>query len=647
MPRLLLPLSAIAMGLTFAPPLQAISSTPILVTASRFQTSINSASVNSTIITAAQIKASNVTTLSQLLELQGGVQVTNLFGITGTKSSADLGGFGATANQNTLILLNGRRLNDIDLSGANLATIPLNSIARIEIIHGSSAVLYGDNATAGVINIVTKNGFEQPRTQFNAGVGSFNTQQLDLGYGRPTGSDSAIFIGASGLRSDGYRDQSDFTQQSLNAELSRTTDDFNYGFRFNGNYEDQTLPGALDEQTYQNNPRAATTTNEWASQNRNALEAYLDADLYAIELTTSHKFQEANLFGKTETDLSSWSATPRLTLSGGGHDVITGLDVYYSALDSRADFGAPNTNTSATTRTSYALYISDSYSLGRRSSISAGLRRQWADVGIDNNNLTTLDTTNNSRRDNVSAWDIGLSHQFNKEISGYIRWADSFRFAVLDEMWSYFDGTSTLLKPQTGHHIEAGTRIVVTKKDHFDVNLFEMALNQEIGFDSVNYKNINFTDPTRHRGLNLNLRHQVNDLWLTTLGYGWRAATFSAGNNAGKTIPEVPKHKLSLGNSFEIGYHSQLNVDLVYTGRRYFGNDFDNAAKQMPSHTRINLGYSYTLKSWTARFSINNLTDKKTADSGYYSAFNDSYSYYPLPGRAFYLTLSTEFYNGR
>ncbi len=642
MPRSLLPISAIAIGLTFAPPLQAVSSTPILVTASRFQTSINSASVNNTIITAAQIKASNVTTLSQLLELQGGAQVTDLFGITGAKSSADLGGFGATASQNTLILLNGRRLNDIDPSGANLTNIPLNSIARVEIIHGSSAVLYGDNATAGAINIVTKNGFEQPRTQFNAGVGSFNTQQLDLGYGRPIGNDSAIFIGASSLRSDGYRDQSDVDQKSINAELSRNSDDFNYGFRFSGNYEDQALPGALDELSYQNNPRAATTTNERFSQNRNALEAYLDADLYAIELTTSHKHQESNLF---QSDLSSWSATPRMTLAGGDHEIIAGLDVYYSALDSRADFGVPNS--SATTRTSYALYFSDSYTLWRSSNISIGLRRQWADVGIDNNNLSTLVTTNSSQRDNVSAWDIGLSHQFNKEISAYVRWADSFRFAVLDEMWSYFDGASTLLKPQTGHHVEAGSRVVMSKKDHFDINLFEMALNQEIDFDSVNNKNINFTDPTRHRGLNLNLRHQVNDLWLTTLGYGWRTASFSTGSNAGKTIPEVPRHKLSLSNRVELSYHSQLNVDLVYTGRRYFGSDFDNAAKQMPSHTRVNLGYSYTLKSWTARFSINNLADKKTADSGYYDASNNSYSYYPLPGRAYYLTVSTEFYNGR
>jgi iron complex outermembrane receptor protein len=136
---------------------------------------------SSTVITAEEIAHSPSNNLPDILGQVPGVQLTTLYGIpaNGAKTSVDLRGFGAFATANTLILINGRRLNDIDMAQVDLSTIPLNSIERIEITRGNSgAVLYGDNAVGGVINIVTKTGVGGPPVAIRgeAGVGSFNTR---------------------------------------------------------------------------------------------------------------------------------------------------------------------------------------------------------------------------------------------------------------------------------------------------------------------------------------------------------------------------------------------------------------------------------------------------------------------------------------
>src|SRR4029453_5994211 len=80
--------------------------------------------------------------LPEIIAQVPGVQLQSLYGgVNGAKTSVDLRGFGAFATNNTLFLLNGRRLNDVDKAGFDLSTIPLNSIERIEITRGNSGAV--------------------------------------------------------------------------------------------------------------------------------------------------------------------------------------------------------------------------------------------------------------------------------------------------------------------------------------------------------------------------------------------------------------------------------------------------------------------------------------------------------------------------
>ena len=127
----------------------------MVVTASRLG-DISTLPASISIITADDIKRSPANTLPELLSEHVGVSTNSLFS-HGSSATVGLRSFGETATQNTLILLDGRRLNDIDLSSINYAAIAIDNIERIEITRGSGGVLYRDGATTGTINIITKN----------------------------------------------------------------------------------------------------------------------------------------------------------------------------------------------------------------------------------------------------------------------------------------------------------------------------------------------------------------------------------------------------------------------------------------------------------------------------------------------------------
>src|SRR5471032_1893505 len=107
------------------PPDKNVALPPIDVSSSRLGTGIVGTSTS--IITAEEIARSPGESLQEVIGREAGIQTSSFYGgVNGAGTTIDMRGFGASAVSNTLVLINGRRLNDIDMANVNFAAIPRN-----------------------------------------------------------------------------------------------------------------------------------------------------------------------------------------------------------------------------------------------------------------------------------------------------------------------------------------------------------------------------------------------------------------------------------------------------------------------------------------------------------------------------------------
>lgn len=183
--------------------------------------SLRRAPAVATVITAEDIKAIGATDLDEVLETVPGIHVSHsannyapLFVIRGVY---------AQLNPQTLVLQNGIPLTTLQQGnrGGFWGAYPVENIARIEVIRGPGSALYGADAYAGVINIITKSAKDISGTQAGVRLGSFNTHSVWAQHG---GSIGPLEVSAS-VRSgatDGFKEIVSADAQTRNDRLFPT-----------------------------------------------------------------------------------------------------------------------------------------------------------------------------------------------------------------------------------------------------------------------------------------------------------------------------------------------------------------------------------------------------------------------------------------
>jgi iron complex outermembrane receptor protein len=587
----------------------------------------------------------------------------------------DMRGFGASAPSNVLVLVNGRRFNDFDLQGFDFAAIPLNSIDRVEITRGNAgAVLYGDGAVGGVINIVTKSGANvPPSARIDGAFGSFNYRQGSFSANTSAGPFSTSISGAK-TDSDGYRMNNKLRQRGLVGDVRYTTDQGSAFFNIVADDQKLGLPGGrlvtLTSSELITDRRGTSTPLDFGNKQGQNYTAGVTRTLapgaeLIVDGSIRHKAQQSEFFfagvpfSGIDSDLTTWSVTPRLKLDGGvaGMPVkmLTGFDLYNTAYRSNRgqDLISPPIHVYNIHQTTAAVYGNATVGVTPNTDLTAGGRYQ-------RNTISARDTLNPNAPGNFGdapglpldksegqyAAQAGFEHRFNQIFAAFGHVAHSFRVANADERVasSPFGISSNFdLRTQTSRELEAGIRAHSGPVD-FQSSVYDMILNHEIFFSPATFINTNL-DPTHRYGVENLATWRVTDTLKLKGGVTYTRAVFRDGPFAGKDVPLVSRWTGNAGVSWNI-WDKFVVYDAVvrYSGPRRFDNDSANFQPLIPGHTVVDMriGGQYQQVYWSV--SVQNIFNVMYYDYGIASTTTfGTFNAYPQPGRTYLARLGVVF----
>ena len=644
----------------------------VVVTASRFTTPLSDAPIGMTVIDRDQIAASTASNLAELLGQQVSVQVRDNFG--SPDRQIDLRGFGMTGDQNTLILLDGRRLNENELASARLSAIPLASIERIEILRGSGSVLYGGGATGGTIHIITRASAntsanapsETSQSSVGLVAGSLDTRELRASTG--ASHDRVRFqADVSALDTDNWRDNNALRQRNAGGELRTLFDRGFLAVRLGAESQQLGLPGARRLDLFKSDPRGTSKPKDHVQREdyRLALAGAWRASSLEFEAELVHREgqvksafldYESGLWNNYSVrDRRTLSFTPRLrsNWSTGGihHETVVGLDTeswrYVTRRASSAEMlDSPSVWTSAASQQSQGLYVQHLAALAQGLSLTAGLRRQRIDDEVREfgNEVPSLSVQGAHW---VTASSIGVRQPLGEGLDVYARGGRSFRIATVDEL-TYLSSSDPprLLVPQTSTDREIGLQWREVGSA-VRLSVFRNDLNHEIHYYAPAFSNVNLP-PTQRAGIELEGTFQPMPQLDLSAGLTRLEARFRGGEAGGvpvtgREVPLVPRLSLKVAAVWRPLEGTRLSLAARHTGRQRFDNDQANEFEAMPPYTLVDIKASQRLGRWLAALKVGNLLDRRYFDYGILGGFPASPSVYPQGGRSVMFSLERGF----
>lgn len=579
--------------LAAAEPEPAVRQPEVVVTASRRAQSVDQVLSAVTVLTRADIEASQAPDLIDLLGRQAGIDISRTGG-PGSVSTVFLRG--ANSNQ-TLILIDGVRVNATGQGLFDLAQLPPEQIERIEIVRGPRAALWGSDAIGGVIQIFTRDR-RGPEAAVRAGR-----------YGR---AEAAAGFGLDGERGHlgltaGYRRLEGFSATDPTA-FGHDPDDDGYRQRHASLRGEAEFGGqTLDLAVFGSDADVEFDQGRSDAQNVSGGIGWSG--------TLGAGWQHRLGYGHARENLDTPAFGSRFESRRHNLDWIHTLDLAPLTLN----LGLNWQREEGRSRSDFAGTVFDRSRHNRAAFLAASGehgRFEWQAAGRYEDNSQFGDEFTGS---------LGAGVRLGSMAKLRLGWGEGFRAPNFNELYSpgfggLFAGNPDL-DPERSRNLEAG--LDLRHGGHrLELSAFRNRVRDQIAFDGADFRAINIA---RARTRGLELEHH------------WRGGAFALTNTAtwqdaedrgsGRELLRRPDGKLASSLDWRSGGGLGLGLDLQWVGAR---RDFD---RRLGGYALAHLRVDWQVApAWKLEARLENLFDR---DYTLASGFN-------TPGRSLLVGLRWE-----
>lgn len=585
---------------------------PIAVTAGAIEDNELTAPYAVEIHTKEEIQNAHVQSIYEFLSLASSISALPSYG-NPFAQKIDLHGYGADGYQNIVVLVNGRRLNNIDMTPQLLSSIPLNAIERIEITKASGIVAAGDGANAGVINIITSSGGAGSLTLYGGTYGTkdaalnthINTDTVRLNVA----GEAYHTNGTRTIDANANKDEKSLVNGAFSLAYTPKND---VEIRLGGDFSniDTLYGGSLSLARYAADPSQANpnahTSQRYTTRTLTTGISYDATPNLTFNADVSREKKEssyiASFYGTDYPGSSSYAYD-----SARADMVYKNADVTFRAgIDG---FKGERTGAATLQKESAAAFAKGSVAIGK-DTFQLGYR--FETVTYDNR----IGWKQDERLHGVEA---GYNHLLSPDQSLFVNYSHAYQSADIDRLFSYYTGAFMgYVDPMQSDNVTAGYNRIQSH-NKFKVAAFYTRLENEIYYYAdpayLHSRNTNI-DRSHKYGIDLYDRWIITPQWNMVLNYNYVQAIIdreiqNGENYAGKKLPGVSDRNVKIALTYLPNPATALTLTQLYRSEAYAANDFsNNFSQKQDAYVSTNIGMTYTQKDYELFAKINNLFNR-------------------------------------
>ncbi|MDX4069108.1 TonB-dependent receptor plug domain-containing protein [Aliarcobacter skirrowii] len=554
-----------------------------VTSATKSEQKLKDVTANVDVITAEDIESRKFKTVVEALNSLSGVSISSNGGI-GTLSQVYLRGM---KSENTLVLIDGIRYNNPYDGSVDFAHLMINDIERIEVIKGAQSSIWGADASAGVINIITKSAKDGTYANINLEAGRYDSKIAKLNVSHKNESFDAK-LSATRVDTDGFSAKSPKSSEAKNYEddgYENTTVNLKLGYNFDDSNRVSTSYEIIDakinfDDSSRNSSAYTDLMNSIVSLNYENKNSFATTNIYTNYSRFKNETYAETYNSKNKTDIREYGFKSVINYLESSSSFIIGAD--YKGFEDKEDINRKYNNK--------AIYLTNTNKF------------------FDDKTIFTqaLRYDKYSDFDNKTTGKIGIKQYIVEDLNLSANYGTGYNVPTFIQLYKTAWGGNPDLNPEKTKSYDVGIEY-----KGFSVTYFNTKVNnliQSVQIAPWTNQNQNINGDSKFKGTEIAYKNEVIEDLLLNLSY----TNLSAKDANGDKLLNRPTNKFNFGVDYYGLKDFHININGEYIGTRYSPNiNWGNPDVKTGNYTIWNAVIDYQAnKNFSTYIKLDNMFNK-------------------------------------